>query len=946
MNTDKFLKAVLADSGYYCLFAANASTSKRVQRFYKDTHSLINDAEQLDVDGYDVYFALATFEEEGSRKATNVRYMRSLFLDLDCGPSKDYGSKIEAVDALQKFCMSLRLPEPITVDSGRGIHVYWPMSDNITPEDWIQTAERFKKVCAEHNFFADPAVTADTARVLRVPLTHNHKTEPPSEVHGLGNVDIECRDFDNFSRLLGTELVPPLTKVTPSSGNAVMNALMGNRESCFLDIVKKTKAGRGCEQLKIIIKDQENTSEPMWRAGLSIARFCVDGKKASHILSNRHPDYSQEATEKKFGPIKGPYTCAKFDEFNPDVCPNCPNWGKVKSPIVLGNRYKESEPDSENTTSYKLSSLDEEEVSSYEIPIYPKPYFRGVKGGVFLRTTNSDGDFDEKSIYHNDLYVTDRVRDPELGECAVMRLHLPKDGVKEFTLPLSAITSREEFRKTLSAEGVAVMKMDELMAYTTTWINELQSNSIAKDAQRQFGWADGKMDAFILGNQKILPNSIEFNPPTASTIAHFDSFEPRGTLEEWKQVISFWDREGFELYQYVLGTGFGSVLMEFFNANCAAMHLHSDESGVGKTSAVFASLGIWGSPEKLMLDHEDTHYSRMNRGEVYHNLPWAIDEITNITPQQASQILYQFTSGKQRNRMSSKGNIERYRGRPWHLLAITTGNASIIERVSMAKAMAKAEAQRVLECFVPSVKHLFGSIKEAYAFEEKVKKGTYGVAAVPFVQYVMNNLDEVRALTKKVKDRVDTIGKLESENRFWSAHIAATLSGLILAKRIGLVNFDTKKIFNWTINTLIAQNKRNMETNTGTSVFDTMNNFFSEHISNILQIESTYDNRKLQGNGLDTLVIPDAIARGKLVARYETDTQKFYVVPKILKTWCGEQQINYAYLLKQIKEHCEGKRAKVRLSKGTKLNLPPADVLVMKFTVGDDDDETGDTSDL
>ena len=137
-----------------------------------------------------------------------------------------------------------------------------------------------------------------------------------------------------------------------------------------------------------------------------------------------------------------------------------------------------------------------------------------------------------------------------------------------------------------------------------------------------------------------------------------------------------------------------------------------------------------------------------------------------------------------------------------------------------------------------------------------------------------------------------------------------------------------------------------METNTGTSVFDTMNNFFSEHISNILQIESTYDNRKLQGNGLDTLVIPDAIARGKLVARYETDTQKFYVVPKILKTWCGEQQINYAYLVKQIKEHCEGKRAKVRLSKGTKLNLPPADVLVMKFTVGDDDDETGDTSDL
>ena len=79
----------------------------------------------------------------------------------------------------------------------------------------------------------------------------------------------------------------------------------------------------------------------------------------------------------------------------------------------------------------------------------------------------------------------------------------------------------------------------------------------------------------------------------------------------------------------------------------------------------------------------------------------------------------------------------------------------------------------------------------------------------------------------------------------------------------------------------VATNKRNTETSDA-SVFDIMNDF-TEHISNILQIENAHDNRKMHDNGLDSLVIPDAIARGKLVARYETDTQKFYVVPKILK---------------------------------------------------------------
>ena len=199
-------------------------------------------------------------------------------------------------------------------------------------------------------------------------------------------------------------------------------------------------------------------------------------------------------------------------------------------------------------------------------------------------------------------------------------------------------------------------------------------------------------------------------------------------------------------------------------------------------------------------------------------------------------------------------------------------------------------------------------------------------------------------LLEKVKENVDRIGQLDTTNRFWSAHITATITGLMVAKRAELINFDTKKVFKWVIETLLPQNKRNTETSDA-SVFDIMNDFFTEHISNILQIESTHDNCKMHDNGLDSLVIPDAIARGKLVARYETDTQKFYVVPKILKSWCGDLQINYAHLLKQIKEHCEGKRAKVRLGKGTKLNLPPADVIVMKFST-DEDEESGDSKNL
>tara|TARA_R100000951_G_scaffold29575_3_gene25581 strand:+ start:8601 stop:11369 length:2769 start_codon:yes stop_codon:yes gene_type:complete len=920
MDTNNFLRAVLGTTGYYCLFASNSTNSKRVQRFYEDVDVLVEEALDLDSLGYDVYFGLAEFNEKGSRKADNVKSLRSFFLDLDCGASKDYPTKKAAIIALQEFCETLSLPKPLCIDSGRGIHCYWPLSDNIPPDDWVPVAEKLKALCAKHKFYADPAVTADIARVLRVPATHNHKTTPPADVFRLKDKGIKFFDFDDFAKLLGVNTILPPTKAAPTGSNAVMDALLGNREASFFDILKRTKAGRGCEQLRVIVTDQENTSEPMWRAGLSIARFCADGEKAAHLLSQRHSNYDEEATNAKFGPIKGPYTCAKFDEFNPDICPECPNWGQVKSPIVLGNRYKRAE------------------TSSQDIPEYPHPYFRGENGGVYIRLSNNDGDIDEKCIYHNDLYVIQRVVDAEFGESVVMRLHLPKDGIREFTLPLSAVTSRDEFRKTLSAQGVAVMKMDDLMAYTTTWINELQANGIADEAHRQFGWTNDKHEAFILGNQKILPNSLEFNAPSNQTLSLFPAFEPKGSLDKWKETIDFWNRDGFELYQYVTGIGFGSVLMEFANVNCSALHLHSKASGVAKTTAMAAAVSVWGDPSYLVIKQADTYNSKMNRGEVYHSLPWAIDEITNIAPKMASDLLYQFTDGMQRNRMSQGGNVERVRGRPWKLMAVTTGNTSIIERVCIAKSMPKAEAARVLECYVPDIKDRFDNKRETDTFEEDLK-ANYGHAGVVFIQCVMNNLEEVQRCCREVQEYVDTKGGLTAENRFWSAQITFTIVGIIWAKRAGLINFDVSKIFKWALEVLLPQNK-NSNISIDASVFDIMNDFFSEHFGNILQIKSSNDNRKLQNNGLDDHVVPDVIAKGKLVARYEPDTQKFFVVPKVLKSWCGEQQINYSDLVKQIKDRCEGKRAKVRLSKGTSLNLPPADVLVMKFAIGTDDSTT------
>ena len=918
MNTENFLRKTLGDEGHYCLFSFRTKDDKRIQKFYTSIGDMADAARDLDSKGYDAYFALSTFNESNSRKVSNVKQLKSFFLDLDCGETKDYPNQDEALKALQGFCKTLSLPKPKLVNSGRGIHAYWFLSEAIGIDDWLPVAERLKKLCGEHKLLADPAVTADAARVLRVPTTHNYKTTPPSRVEFLASDIPEALDFDKFSALLGGGMIPVPKRMLPSGASSVMNVLMGNKQNKFKDIIVKTMNGTGCEQLKTIWKDQENCSEPMWRAGLSIAKFCVDSESAARKISKKHEGYSEEDTREKMELIKGPYLCTSFDEFNPDVCPKCPNWGKVKSPIVLGSSVVEA-TEEDNIVEVPEMDLPDSPTTTYVIPTYPRPFFRGTNGGVYMRTVNAEGDPDEKVVYHNDLYIVKRISDVEMGEAVVIRLHLPKDGVREFTIPLTAVTSKEELRKQMSMHGVAVSRMDDLMAYMTTWVNELQAKGVATEARRQFGWTGEDFKSFVLGDKEIFGNIVGDNPPSTPTAGLFHAFEPRGSLQEWIDMANFYDRDGFELHQYIVGTGFGSPLMALSPVSCAGFHVHSKESGIGKTTAMYVGASVWGSPKALVLGEDDTQHSRMNRSEVYQNLPLYIDELTELEGKELSSLIYQISSGKQRNRMTSGGNnTERARGKPWKLMSVTTGNCSAIDKVSLYKTMPKAEAQRMMET---KAVRLFDESKTKHLTDAHATNAetVYGHAGRIYIQYVIANISAVKELLAQVQAKIDKAANLTAENRFWSAGASADLTGILIAKKLGLLNYDTNKLFRFIVK-LLKENKNSVE-DMNSPAIETLNDYFHENWGSILKIKSTDDLRKGQKNGLDNLVIPELDPKVRLVGRYETDTKIAFLSPKPLRAWCGKQQLNYPSFKQELEDDFGAKIVKVRLTKGTNTRL-------------------------
>jgi len=306
------------------------------------------------------------------------------------------------------------------------------------------------------------------------------------------------------------------------------------------------------------------------------------------------------------------------------------------------------------------------------------------------------------------------------------------------------------------------------------------------------------------------------------------------------------------------------------------------------------------------------------------------DEFTEFPAEHTPELLYTATGGRQKGRMSSGSNAERLRGEPWYLSIGVSTNTSMMSKVHSVKSAPRAEAQRVLEYHVQPFN--FASKNETDVLAARVGDNR-GHAAVPFIQYIINNRDTVRELIESVQRKIDKATGLDATNRLWSVQATVSIVSLIIGRELGLLNYDVAKLFDFTV-TLINGNKRS-DTESTTSIETMVNDYVNDNYGSILWIKSTEDLRGDNGNGLDSLAVPEHQPRMKFVARYETDTKKLFLVPKPLRAWCARNRLNYDSFVQQATTKLAGRKAKVRLSKGTKLNLPATDVLVLDCSVMD-----------
>ena len=923
MAKTDLLSAVLSDEGWYCVVGLK-KTGMPKQVFVQTLEEVEQKVDELLALNYDVYFACAKYETNSTRTTDNVKNIKSFWLDIDCGEGKPYATQADGIEALKHFCADVGLPKPTLVDSGRGVHVYWALKEAITRPQWKSVADRLKTVCHERGLQADPARTADAASILRIPETLNTKGDPPLDVT-LMCVGVWAT-YEEIKEALG--VLDEVPEYAHTEINELTKSLMGNKQSRFTTIMMKVERDGACPQLASAIADQESLEEPRWRAALSIATHCVDRDTAIHDISSKHPDYNARSTAEKAERIKGPYTCEAFEKIHPGGCDGCPNKGKITSPIILGQEVVAAEP--EDNIVVQFTAADASKPVTYTIPEYPFPFFRGKNGGVYRKaekTEEGEEEGDAVLIYEHDLYVVKRMKDPQHGEVVWMRLHTPKDGVKEFALPAVDLLTTEKLREKLAWYGVIAMKkqMDAIMAYIVRFTKELQCKEGADIMRTQFGWTENSR-SFVIGDTEICADGDRYSPPSSYTAQISDYFIPVGSLEEWKSVINVYNNPGFEPMAFGFFTGFGAPLMKHLNLKGAIINMINNQSGTGKTTAIKAMHSIYSHPEEVMLIQRDTMNVKLHRLGVMNNLGLGCDEITKMTPDDFSDLAYAASQGRGRGRMKSNENSERNNFARWETILLCSSNASVVDKLKSLKATADGELMRVIEYTIPDTKLL--SKEEADEIYPKLYTN-YGHAGRIYIRDLVCNLEERIREVKDIQLLLDRKIGFTNRERFWSGVAACNIAGALFARRLGLIDIDVGRVFKWLVKEF-TQMRQEIKP-PASSFASVVGEYWNEQRQNTLVINDEVDKR----TGVELLPILEP--RGELTVRMEPDTQKLFLISKKFRDYCSKNQITLKDVLNALAaEGVYVGTVKKRMAKGTKLSsTPPVDTYVFDCSRGD-----------
>ncbi len=895
--TIEFLKKVLPEG--LIVIARPAATKGFVQVVCDSIEKAAAQAEKFDTQGHDCYFALGSLvqpfvmelrngkEVKAIRVGQNIQELKCLFLDLDveAGNPRKYESQIEAVTALRTFCHDEGFPAPMIVSSGGGIHVYWPFDKPVATDQWRTLAQAFKAALSVYGLKADPTRTADASSVLRVVGTHNHKSGMKRPVELVKDVTPYPRKqmllaVMKLVEKYGIELTPVVAKKEVSD--------LGSNLDRQFEPSDFNKVIEHCAQLKELVRTGGD-SEPVWYAGLSIAKHSADPHVAAMLISQAYPGFDETEMKRKLYQLEGkgigPAKCGQFTITNPKLCAGCIHRGKITSPIQLGHEVLRHIPIVVEVPDGLGGMVKEEK------PHMPHPYVMDDRGRLTIKGENGS----EATIIHDYAIIPlRRTHSERFGvESTVWQADIPKKGKTEITIEQSLLAKPESLHGELLAKGVYATngRIKLLVSYMTAYIKELQKVEITEQLFSRLGWRE-ENTKFVLGDT-IYAADGSATPHTLSPEikAEVPGLRRAGDLEGWKQAIQFYNAPGHEAHRFMLYCGFGSPLLHMTGHKGVIVN-GTGAPGAGKTTAIGAAASIFGHPVDLLFNGTkagSTVNAMYSSLAAYHNIPFGMDEITRIDPKILGDFALSVSQGMGKMVNTRAGMLSHNRP-SWATMVLTSANTDVYVALGQSRSDAAAEAMRVLQ--IPFETPHTHTKTSADQFLRDLKTH-HGVAGHVFMPYITGNYALVSQRIAAVMAMVDAKAIISSGERFWSGSIAAAFTGALIARKLGLLDgFPIEHDFEWVIGQISSSRKSMVEHIA--SPKEVLSEFLEARVGETLVVSQT-----LKANIAPRV---DQAPRGALCIRHEVDAQRVYIMKSEFKRYCVEVGANYGAIQSELED--------------------------------------------
>jgi hypothetical protein len=945
----EFLNLILPENGYL-IGIAKKGDQKPVQRVFTETEKLLGFLRKFNAEGWDVYHAIASFgtrrgiqDDRGEyhpRGQNNVHGVATLCGDVDTQESHSlakYATRIEAYHAVCDFCRAARIPLPIFVSSGGGLHFYWPLDEVLGPAEWKRLATSLKLACIHFKLAADHRLTANSSAVLRTPGFLHQRLQRVVEV---GN-PLEPFSVSQFAHLL-TEF-PPDVRSTPE-----ISALdHRNHESTIIgklsranwaDLSDPTHLAANCRQIGSVCDRPDLADEPMHRLVAGAFKNCGPAGEEFY-LAKLAAEWRDTGRAKLDRWLTGPPYCSSFHSLKPDGCAGCRFFDPAQkgldrfrftSPIHAGRqaiRRPSCEDTAQNAEAQTPNQLvapapaENAQVNGYHVngvsnPL--APFLKGIplpipfdwgkiyKDALVVKTEDADGEPVEILVSEQPIHLFG-IHESEAGAAAgrtyAFRQWSPYKGWQVITMPAGDFHTAGGMVNIHNA-GANITNPARFKEFVTKSVDMLTKQQPPTPRYEQCGWKKdehGRRKSFLIGRTMIEHGAVKEVAVNDELHTRAQWLGPlRGAdIRRWREIVlellPEYDEAGWFTVLCSLGSVFVSWLMGYESAGVT--NNRELNSGTGKTTRLRAAASVWGRWDGLVITNYDTGPSQgWTRAALCH-LPVIHDELalhaSRKDPAMIVDYLHLCTEGRDKRRMEMGGKGIRYTQGNWSNNCLSASNHSIHDQVRVHGRNSDAPIMRCLEINSKVTSHL--SPKAARELEEEMWKHS-GIVGFTFIKGTLEHQEFAAEKLREWQTWIYANTNLRQKHRYWVTQIVtAAVAGEMCDKLGKILPIDFRKIIMWVLNDIgaLTGKERDDDIVHGTNGEIAMGDFLAEYAQNYCQVPGPFQ------PGLPPIK-PIKEPKGAFLMRYEEGNKRLYVSLSAFRAYCAVKGFSFTDCVKQL----------------------------------------------